>query len=109
VKLAEKESAYPEISMFGKRFPAYGLFARHVSGLQAENVKLELAVADARPAIQCEDAADLKFSDWKFSENIGAGFPVRFDSVRRAAFTGFSASSPKIEGGGNSEITVDGR
>ena len=33
VVLPEKESAYPEITMFGKQFPAYGLYARHVTGM----------------------------------------------------------------------------
>jgi hypothetical protein len=54
--LPEKENAYPEITMFGKQFPAYGLYARHVSGLVATNVTFELATPDVRPAIFSEDA-----------------------------------------------------
>jgi len=106
IKLEEKESAYPEISMFGKKFPAYGLFARHVSGLKMDNVKMELAAADLRPAIQCEDATDLEFANWSFSENVGVNLPVRFDSVHKAEFSGFGKLSPQIGGQGNSEITV---
>lgn len=109
VKLEEKEPAYPEISMFGKKFPAYGLFARHVRGLRAGRVRLDLAAADARTVIQCEDAAELEFVDWKLSENAGTNFPVRFDSVRRAAFSGPSAARVKIEGQGNSGVTVEDR
>jgi polygalacturonase len=107
IKLEEKESAYPEISMFGKKFPAYGLFARHVGGLKMENVKMELAGADSRPAIQCEDATGLKFANWSFSENIGANLPVRFDSVHKAEFSGFGKLSPQIGGQGNSGVTVE--
>jgi polygalacturonase len=108
VQLEEKEAAYPEISMFGKKFPAYGLFARHVAGMHADAVVLELAAADERPAIQCEDATDLEFAGWKSSGNAGTNLPVRFDSVRQAAFTGFGKSSPQVAGQGNSGIEFDG-
>jgi polygalacturonase len=106
VKLEEKEMAYPEISMFGKKFPAYGLFARHVAGLQAGGVVLDLAATDMRPAIQCEDAADLQFADWKLSGNTGTNFPVRFDSVRHAAFNGFGKLPPQVTGQGNSALEL---
>lgn len=59
VKLPEKENAYPEITMFGKQFPAYGLYARHVLGLTATNVTFELAAPDARPAVYSEDSKNL--------------------------------------------------
>ncbi len=61
--LPEKENAYPEITMFGKQFPAYGLYARHVSGLIATNVTIELATPDARPAVYSEDAKDFDVSN----------------------------------------------
>ncbi len=47
--LAEKESAYPEMSMFGKVLPAYGLYLRHVRGVNFKNVRTSLAAPDARP------------------------------------------------------------
>jgi polygalacturonase len=105
LKLEEREMAYPEISMFGKKFPAYGLFARHVNGLKTGHVKLELASADLRPAIQCEDAENLEFYDWQLPMDINQKLPVRFDSVRKAIFGG--PSSPwQIEGQDNSEIEI---
>jgi polygalacturonase len=42
--------AYPEPSMFGPT-PAHGLWIRHVDGLVLENVSLETATPDPRPAI----------------------------------------------------------
>ncbi|HSY17817.1 MAG TPA: glycosyl hydrolase family 28 protein [Candidatus Acidoferrales bacterium] len=109
VKLEEKESAYPEISMFGKKFPAYGLYARHVTGLRAGAVTLDLAAADARPAIQCEDATNLQFAAWKLSGITATNFPVRFDSVHQAAFTGFGKISPQVVGQGNNDLELDQR
>lgn len=106
VHLPEKESAYPEISMFGKKFPAYGLYARHVNGLKTRNVKTELAAPDARPVIDCEDASDLKFLDWRLSQNAGKTWPVQFDSVHGATFAG-PLSPWKINGQGSSGISVD--
>jgi hypothetical protein len=44
--------AYPEPSMFGPT-PAYGLWARHVEGLNLDNVRIETLTPDpssARPA-----------------------------------------------------------
>jgi polygalacturonase len=64
VVLPEKESTYPEIAMFGKQFPAYGLYARHVAELTAKNITLELAKPDARPSRFLEDAKGVEVSNW---------------------------------------------
>jgi hypothetical protein len=50
VKLGEHESAYPEFSMFGKTFPAYAAYVRHVRGASFKNVQFTPAQPDARPA-----------------------------------------------------------
>src|ERR1700691_1789413 len=47
-QLAEKETDYPEPSMFGTT-PAQGFFIRHVRGLEMFGVKIEHANQDARP------------------------------------------------------------
>jgi len=85
------------------------LFARHVRGLAAAHVEIHLAAADARPAIQCEDAGDLKFSDWNLFGNAAGYFGARLDSVHNAVFTGFSPPLAKIEGEGNNRIRVEAR
>jgi polygalacturonase len=108
LKLEEKEAAYPEISMFGKKFPAYGLFARHVTGLRAGAVTLALAEADLRPAIQCKDATGLQFAGWQLSGNAGTNFPVHFESVHQARFTAFEKLSPQVTGQGNSDLELGG-
>jgi hypothetical protein len=50
LQLPEKEAAYPEMSMFGKVLPAYGLYLRHVRGVTFKNVRIVTARPDARPA-----------------------------------------------------------
>jgi polygalacturonase len=81
--LPEKENGYPEITMFGKELPAYGLYARHVTGLTATNVVMELAAPDLRPAIFCEDAKDLEFSNWKVPTDSEADCLINFQHVRK--------------------------
>lgn len=50
----EQGTNYPEPRWAGPT-PAYGLFARHVDGLQLRNVKFELIRPDERPDIILED------------------------------------------------------
>ena len=46
----EKESNYPEPSMFGD-IPAYGFFIRHAAGIRLSNVEIGYAKEDLRPAV----------------------------------------------------------
>jgi hypothetical protein len=109
--LEEKETAYPELSMFGKRWPAYGIFARHVNGLTARQVKLEPAQPDARPAILCQDVEHLELTDWALPADAEADV-VRFASVRQALVKGFALSGPRapaflaLEGAGTERIQL---
>ncbi len=50
IQLPEQASAYPEYNMFGRTMPAYGIYARHVSGIIFKNVQTTLKNPDARPA-----------------------------------------------------------
>jgi polygalacturonase len=59
VQLPEKEKAYPEYSMFGRTMPAYGIYARHVSGVKFKNVQMTLLKPDARPASVFVDVKDV--------------------------------------------------
>ena len=56
----ELETAYPEPDMFG-RIPAYGLFARHVRGLEIDHSELSVEQSDARPAFWLEDVSGAAF------------------------------------------------
>ncbi len=57
VVLAEKPAAYPEMTMFGKVMPAYGIYLRHARGIMTTNVTLSILKPDARPPFVLIDAA----------------------------------------------------
>lgn len=54
----QERAAYPEYSMFGE-LPAYGLFVRHVDGLQVKNLTVRCRDTDFRPALVLDDVQRL--------------------------------------------------
>lgn len=60
----ERETAYPEHNMFAI-LPAYGLWVRHAARVTLRNVRFDLAAADARPALICDDVEDLELTGFK--------------------------------------------
>ena len=103
-RLDEKESAYPEVSMFGNRMPTAGVYARHVQGLTVGNLTLNLGYPDLRPALLCLDGENLHFDSWKTNGNLEADIPIRLESVRRALISGF-----KLQDHAAAFISVTGR
>ena len=59
---AELGTGYPEPRGI---MPAYGLFARHVKGLELANLDLSFAKDDLRPAIECVDVNGLEIDNFK--------------------------------------------
>jgi polygalacturonase len=57
--LPENEAAYPEIGMFGRVTPAYGLYLRHATGITLINVTISSKAADQRPVMMCLDVDGL--------------------------------------------------
>jgi polygalacturonase len=74
IQLPERESASPEFSMFGRTAPAYGIYARHVRGIQFQNVRTSLLKADARPATAFIDVEDVTPAN--FAPGAGATKPA---------------------------------
>lgn len=60
----ELGNGYPEPGKLGI-MPAYGIFARHVSGLELANITLSYQKEDFRPAIQCIDVGGLEIDNLK--------------------------------------------
>ena len=60
LQLAEKENAYPEPSMFGTT-PAHGFFIRHAKGIEINDVEIQCAKEDARPAFVLDDVSHADF------------------------------------------------
>jgi polygalacturonase len=55
---------YPEPSRLGV-MPAYGLYARHVRGLELANVSVSFELFDSRPALACLDVDGLEIDNFK--------------------------------------------
>jgi len=63
----ERPAAYPEFSMF-KELPAWGVYIRHASNVQFNNVSLSCIKKDYRTAIVLDDVHDSKFLAVKVTE-----------------------------------------
>ena len=66
--------------MFGV-LPAYGLFARHVRGLEIKNFQVGFEANDPRSAIVAVDVAGLKISYFKAQVADGVA-PSSFEDVK---------------------------
>ncbi len=103
---------YPEYFMWGV-LPAYGLYARHVEGLTLNNVRFDLAGPDLRPAITCDDVADLEITGLKAVGNREAESLIRLQATRSALIQGSrplgdAGTFLRVEGIPSREITLIG-
>jgi polygalacturonase len=62
IDVPEKESAYPEPTMFGT-LPAHGFYLRHVNRVAMNHVEVRPLKPDARPAIYTDDVHRADFID----------------------------------------------
>ena len=60
--------------------PAYGLFARHVKGLELADINLSFAKDDFRPAIECLDVNGLEIDNFK-AQLAGGVAASKFENV----------------------------
>lgn len=60
----EMAEQYPEPTNFGI-LPAYGMYARHVDGLNVKNVTFGYEVEDERHAVVLDDCQDVSFKNFK--------------------------------------------
>jgi pectate lyase-like protein len=70
---------YPEPHNIGT-MPAYGLFARHVSGLELANINFNFETNDLRPAMACDDVKGLEIDNFKAQTASGVA-PARYENV----------------------------
>lgn len=75
----ELNKGYPEPSLLGAN-PAYGLFARHITGLHLYNILFNTKKQDDRPAIIAYDINGLEIDRFKFPEVKGST-NHKFDKV----------------------------
>lgn len=61
--LAENEADYPEVTMFGKVMPAYGIYIRHANEINLNHISLTTLKPDGRPTIIATDLTNVAFTD----------------------------------------------
>jgi hypothetical protein len=113
---AEATAVVPNIA--GEYFeigtpPAFGLYARNVRGLTANNLRFELQKPDRRPAVDFDNVADAAVNGMSIKGDIPGKSLVRVINARDVLFTGtriLSTTNAFLElvGANNSAITVEG-
>jgi hypothetical protein len=83
---------YPEPSKLGT-MPAYGLFARHVRGLELEDIHFSFDNEDLRPAMVCDDVRGLEIDS--FQAQLASGVPP---AVFRSVTNMVVRNSPILDG-----------
>ena len=89
----ELRDHYPEYHMFGV-LPAYAVYLRHVRGITFENVSFDCAQSDLRPAVVCEDVADLELANLRAAVHPAAPAMLRLKGVRGAFIHGCRPTTP---------------
>lgn len=78
----EMPREYPEPSNFGI-LPAYGIYARHVTGLKVSDVSLRTTTEDSRPAVVLDDVSDSVFADFKATTKQGVPTFVKITNTKK--------------------------
>ncbi len=74
--IPELRDRYPEYHMYGI-LPAYGVYLRHVKAVTFENITLNTASPDERPALVGEDVEELELSDFRADGSASAMLRLR--------------------------------
>lgn len=83
----EQVRIYPEPSNFGI-LPAYGIYARHVENLYAENISVSFQIEDERDAVVLDDVSNATFREFSasLSKNAAAFTAVTNHCKRHTNF-----------------------
>ena len=88
--IPEDEARYPEQLFFGV-LPSYGLYARHVRGLEFKNVTFALRDEDTRSAVLLNDVLQSHFERFEVDVTHNRGAAVVLDSCQNLEFSGLKA------------------
>ncbi|HEV2575663.1 MAG TPA: glycosyl hydrolase family 28 protein [Acidobacteriaceae bacterium] len=114
-----EDAARRELSEFAGEYfmlgpiPAYGIYARGVCGLTLQNIRLQTATQDLRPAVMFDRVTDAAVSGLSVMADAGAESALRFLSSKQVL-----VSAPRLlndtkvflslEGAANERIVIDG-
>jgi Glycosyl hydrolases family 28 len=93
--------------------PAYGLYARNVRGLTLQNIRLQVATPDLRPALIFDHVQDATINGLSVEANPAAESALRFIDSKDVLLTAPRLLTPtatflQVEGAANERIIVDG-
>lgn len=108
-EVPELRDRYPEYHMFGV-LPAYGIYLRHAKGLTFEDITLDTASPDLRPALVGEDVEDLELSTFR-AAGSGPEPVIRLQDARQVYLHGCRPSSEStlflgVAGAGSRDILM---
>jgi polygalacturonase len=101
-EVPEAIDKYPEVKTFGPLIPAYGIWARHVEGLQLINVRFNLKSNEERPAIICDDAKQIHITNCIFPHTMGSPAIIQFKQADDAVI-----NQNKVAGVAGAFISTD--
>lgn len=93
--------------------PAYGIYARGVRGLTLQNIRLQTAAQDLRPAVIFDKVTDAAVSGLSVMTDASAESALRFISSKKVLVTAPRLLAEtkvflSLEGSGNERIVIDG-
>lgn len=92
-EVRELPKQYPECTMFGE-LPAYGFYARHVSGLRFSNVRLRTSTPDLRHALVLDDVGELAIDGLDAGFSAGAAPVLSLMQTHDAIIRGCQPHAP---------------
>ena len=106
----ELEKTYPDAYMFDD-LPAYGLYCRHVNGLTADGIELDVDRPDARPAVVLDDVSRVAVRALRAAPPAEGGPLMWLRSVRDCGLDGFRPRAGtktllRLSGGDTARIRV---
>jgi polygalacturonase len=109
--LAENEADYPEVTMFGKIMPAYGVYIRHADQIKLENIILTTLKPDGRPAMISTDLSNGIISDIKLPSQPGNEPVIKLENCKFVILGGISLPEKpltlvQIEGSKSEKIAI---
>jgi len=111
IPVSEHEEGYPRPGMHGC-LPSYGLFIRHVEGLNIRNLELSCEIPESRTALLMNDIHDLRMTDLRMDAPEKSLPPMRLDRVRSAALDRLTVRPDTNEklvlGADCDQVTLDG-
>ena len=109
--LAENEADYPEITMFGKIMPAYGIYIRHANEIKLDHINLTTQKPDGRPAIIDTDISEATITNITTPDNLTNEPVIKLDNCKSVNIRGITLTATpvtllKVEGAKSEKITI---